>query len=104
VIRNRLTRQQYRETIPEDAWQAMVVTAARRLGWRVYHTHDSRRSEPGFPDLVLVRPPDLLFIELKTVKGRVTPEQVEWIADLGLVGKVEAFVWRPGDDYAAVLR
>ena len=52
----------------EKEWQATVILTARTLGWTVYHTHDSRRSEPGFPDLVLARETLLMFVELKTDK------------------------------------
>ena len=38
----------------EDQWQSAVIEYARLMGWLVYHTHDSRHSEKGFPDLVLV--------------------------------------------------
>lgn len=41
--------------VRERDFQAAVMELARLLGWRVYHTWDSRKSEPGFPDLVLVR-------------------------------------------------
>ena len=34
-----------------------VVELAKRFGWLLYHTHNSRRSASGFPDLVMVRPP-----------------------------------------------
>ena len=44
----------------EREWQAQVVSAAQALGWTTYHTHDSRRSNKGWPDLVLVR--DLLVV------------------------------------------
>jgi hypothetical protein len=69
---------------------------------RAYHTHDSRRSQAGFPDLVLVRPPRLIFAELKTAKGRVSPAQGEWLEDLGHVAskvgpRIEVAVWRPDD-------
>jgi VRR-NUC domain len=61
--------------ISEKQFQAQVVELARLGGWLLYHTHDFRRSAPGFPDLVMVRPPRLVFAELKTEKGRIRPEQ-----------------------------
>lgn len=82
----------------EAALQAQVARMARALGWLTYHTHDSRRSDAGFPDLVLVnaRQGRLLFRELKTVKGRLRPEQQLWLEALGAAG-FDAGVWRPGD-------
>lgn len=83
--------------IPEKDWQAQVVQLARLSGWRrIYHTFDSRRSQGGFPDLVLVRPPELLIVELKTDVGKVKPNQQEWLDDLAACG-VETAVWRPRD-------
>ena len=108
----------------EAAFQQQVTQLAAFYGWRSYHTHDSRRSAPGFPDLVLVRDVQLVFAELKTDKGRIRPEQREWLDALGQVGDgisdlaleaygearlegmgppipalpcVYAFVWRPRD-------
>jgi hypothetical protein len=72
---------------------------ARLYGWRrVYHTHDSRRSDPGFPDLVLVHPGQrrIVFAELKTATGRTTPVQDAWLADLAAAG-AEVHLWRPAD-------
>jgi hypothetical protein len=81
----------------EDELQAQVVGFARDLGWLVYHTRDSRRSAPGFPDLVMVheRSGALLFAELKRDGKQPTPEQVRWLRALALRGA--AFVWRPAD-------
>lgn len=79
----------------EREWQAQVVEAARLMGWRVYHTHDSRRSAPGWPDLALVRD-RLVMAELKTETGRVSPEQQQWLALLTAAG-VETYLWRPSD-------
>lgn len=79
----------------EREWQKQVVQAARMLGWRVYHTHDSRRSEPGWPDLALVRD-RLVMAELKTDTGRVSPEQRQWLDALASAG-VETYLWRPRD-------
>lgn len=82
---------------PEAHFQAAVIRLARLHGWRVYHTHDSRRSEPGFPDLVLAHPlHGLMFRELKTNRGTLTPEQAEWISLLQMTG-ADAATWRPMD-------
>jgi VRR-NUC domain len=81
----------------EKSWQAEVVDIATTCGWqRRYHTFDSRRSTPGFPDLTLVRPPRLIFAEIKTERGRVTRDQWGWLADLVACG-AECYVWRPSD-------
>lgn len=74
-----------------------VRDLARLTGWLVYHTHDSRRSEPGFPDLVMTRRGRLIFAELKSEKGRLTPQQHEWMD--ALVGRKdwEVYLWRPAD-------
>lgn len=61
----------------EKQFQSIVVHYAKNRGWKVYHTYDSRRSEPGFPDLVLVRD-RVLFRELKTENGRLTQAQKDW--------------------------
>lgn len=82
-----------RET--EAGFQRWCLDLALTLGWRVYHTHDSRRSEPGFPDLVLVRE-RVLFREVKTQQGRMRPEQQTWL-DLLTKAGADAKVWRPAD-------
>lgn len=82
-------------TETEAGFQDAIVKAAKYLGWRVYHTFDSRRSSPGFPDLVLVRD-RVLYREVKTDKGRITEEQRGWIDALKAAG-ADAEVWRPGD-------
>lgn len=71
-----------------------VLELAGLFGWRSYHTHDSRRSTPGFPDLVMVRGPRLLLVELKTEKGRLAPAQLQWLDDLTATS-AEVFTWRP---------
>jgi len=81
--------------ITEKQWQATVVKAARTLGWRVYHTYDSRRSQPGFPDLVIVRD-RVVYLELKSEGGRLFRAQANWLAALGLAG-AEVHVFRPSD-------
>jgi VRR-NUC domain len=85
--------------VPEKQWQATVVDAARLLGWKVFHPYDSRRSEPGWPDLTLVRPPRLVFVELK-VHGRLTGAQRRWLSLLAACG-AEAYLWRGAGGHCA---
>jgi hypothetical protein len=112
-----------RET-PEAAFQAQVIEAAASLGWGlIYHTHDSRRSQKGFPDLVMVRGTRLLFVELKRVGEKPRVEQVAWLEGLEQVAaalrdlvrllavdpraewmrqpSVEVYVWHP-DQWAEI--
>lgn len=81
----------------EDELEANVRTLGALTGWTlIYHTHDSRRSDPGFLDLVMVNPRQgrILFVELKTRTGRIRPKQRDWLAGLAAVG-MEAALWRP---------
>jgi hypothetical protein len=86
-------------TVTENEFMAQIQEAAAYAGWRLqYHTHDSRRSAEGFPDLVLIHEKlgRLVVAELKSEKGRVPPEQVRWIKGLRNAG-VAAYIWRPSD-------
>lgn len=96
----------------EKQWMQLVIDAARLLNWCVYHTHDSRRSEPGWPDLVAIRkapmiaqPSTIIVAELKTERGRLTPAQRHWL-DLFESCGIRAYVWRPSqwDEVEATLR
>jgi hypothetical protein len=66
------------------------------LGVRYYHPYDSRRSVPGFPDLVLVGRSGLAFRELKSQTGTVSPDQRQWGYALRCAGH-SWDVWRPRD-------
>lgn len=75
-----------------------VTDLARWGGYQTYHTYDSRRSAPGFPDLVMARAGQpLLCIELKTPRGRLTAPQQGWLTLLGQTQGLRAEVWRPDD-------
>jgi len=78
-----------------------VTDLATLAHWLCYHTYDSRRSQAGFPDLVLVRGDKLIFAELKTNRGRVKPAQREWLDTLSSMADGQAgvsiYLWRPRD-------
>lgn len=83
-----------------------VLELARMLRWRVAHFRHSRTLHgwrtpvsadgAGWPDLVLVRPPRIIFAELKSDNGRTSPDQDAWLADLAACG-AEVHLWRPDD-------
>lgn len=82
--------------------EKQFATAFEKLlrfnGWHWYHTYRSDRSPKGFPDYVCARfdPPGFFFAELKTATGKLTPEQVTWVALLEATGQ-EVHVFRPAD-------
>ena len=90
------------ESLTEKQWQAWVIEAAHTFGWHVYHTYDSRRSHIGYPDLTLVRPPEVLFVELKTEKGRLSASQRVWSELLQACPGVDYYLWRPSDNEAVI--
>lgn len=80
----------------EKDWAKQVRDLAETLGYRRYHTFNSRLSDTGFPDWVLVHPQRqrVVFLELKREKGKLTGQQVGWVRDLYVAG-AEVYVARP---------
>jgi len=80
----------------ESDFQSDIIDAATKLGYEHYHTHRSDRSDPGFPDLVLVSVAKarVVFIEVKGDNGQVTPEQAHWHEILAICDE-EVYVVRP---------
>jgi hypothetical protein len=103
----------------EAQFQAAVIQYARLRGWLVAHFRPARTSkgwrtpmtgDPGFPDLVMTRrgtrqgeatpldsPGRVIFIELKTERGKVSVNQAAWLDALGDCPGVEVWLWRPRD-------
>jgi hypothetical protein len=80
----------------EAQLQRHVEHAARQLGYRTYHTWNSMRSEPGFPDLICIRMTRLIVAELKRDGKKPTKVQDDWLFAFEHVG-AEVYVWRPAD-------
>ena len=111
----------------EADFQLAVIELAELYGWRWFavpdwaknlimqsvlkHPRRGKRALPkGWPDLVLVRREasgDVrgVVAELKAQRGRVSPDQAEWLAIFDKLN-IETFVWRPSDwdSIAKVLR
>ncbi len=90
----------------ESDFQKQVIQLARLYKWKVAHFRAAmnRRGQwstpvqadgAGFPDLLMVRD-RVIAAELKSEKGKTSPEQDEWIAQFRTAG-IEAFVWKPAD-------
>lgn len=82
--------------VTERHLQDTIVEVARYTGWYVHHHYDSRRSEPGWPDLVLLKPPRALFVELKTETGKLRADQARVLELLQGCG-LDVRIWRPHD-------
>ncbi len=81
------------DTWTEREFMQAVTEYAQLKGWHIFHPYDSRRSDPGYPDLTLARNGSALWMELKTMKGKLTAEQGAWLGELG----AGAFLFRPSD-------
>lgn len=83
--------------LTEKQFEAQVRELAKLFRWLLYKTWRSQHSPAGYPDLTLVRPPRIVFAELKTAKGKTSPEQDKWLAILQSVPHIETYLWRPSD-------
>ena len=84
-------------TLSEEAFESQVKGLAQWGGWLYYHTYRSQHSPSGFPDSVLVKPPRLIFAELKSENGEVSADQQEWLDALARCPSTEVCLWRPSD-------
>lgn len=97
-------------SLTEKEFQKAVVKRAKELGFLVMHAEramvrnsdGSRRwitnTVKGFPDLVLVKPPRIIFLELKKDRrSKMSDEQTEWLSALQRCSEIEAFCVTPTD-------
>jgi hypothetical protein len=91
-----------RVKMTEQQFQDAIVRRAEYCQYVCYHTYDSRRSQAGFPDLVLVRVwprPQLIFAELKVGRNKLRLEQEQWrdilTAIAAVTPNVSYHLWRP---------
>lgn len=126
-LRDHLAEDRCRQVPPEvqisvvlasaDSWTEaefarLAAATFRRAGWMAFHSERGRgergdwmtnTSEPGLPDWLFIRPPHLVFIEMKKQSGRATRDQVKVIASIQACTEVEAWFARPSD-WATLVR
>jgi hypothetical protein len=90
--------------------ERQVKELAKLFDYKYYHTWRSIHSPAGFPDCALARlppaPPRLIFAELKSDHGKLSPEQIEWLNLLAGCRGTEVYLWKPADfeEIAEILR
>lgn len=90
--------------VTETDWKTRVQDTAKLFGWRFAHFRPARtkhgwktamEGDKGFPDLVLVKPPRVIFAELKANdKSLPSVDQRAWLIALERCS-VEAYIWTP---------
>lgn len=111
--------------ITESDFATTIEDALTRFGWLWCHYRPARTEQgwrtaitgfKGMPDYIAVRNERLLFIELKSEKGRIAEEQKAWLAALRMcqvqaasqdsagneVPMPEMYLWKPSDFETAV--
>mgnify|MGYP001570236054 FL=1 len=104
--------------VTEKDFLASIIELAQAHNWKVTHfrpgmtSRVDRSGKPiwvtpvqadgkGFPDLVLARDGQLLFVEAKSEKGKPSEDQLKWFRELSKVAysspRVEVFCWKPSD-------
>ena len=77
--------------ISETAFASQIEDLLKLYQWRWTHFRPAWSSKgyrtpikghKGFPDYVCVRPPRLIFAELKDQYSKTSPEQEAWLEDL----------------------
>lgn len=84
----------------ERQFQAQVAQALTLRGWDVLVIPDSRRvGMRGWPDVVALHPTRRVLIawECKGARTRIRPEQVDVLARLAAVERIDIRVVRPAD-------
>ena len=61
----------------EKDLQRKVVKWARERGFPLWHDRSRGKNQAGWPDVILIMPGEVFFIELKSVSGKLRKEQKE---------------------------
>lgn len=93
---------------PEREFQRTIVDLLDTFGYAVDHTYPLRTQHGwrtgstlvGKPDLLAIRPPRILAIEVKGEHTRVEPEQIACLSLFAEVPCARAWLIRPSDPWS----
>ena len=95
-------------TIPitEAEFSRQVEELLSLTGWRWCHFRPAMKKDggwvtaisgdPGMVDIIAVRGSELIWVELKSERGKLSPAQQDWIKALVDAGQ-RVYLWRPSD-------
>ena len=95
-----LSVEEYRATMTEAQFEAVVIELAGYLGYECFHVHDARRFWPGWPDWIAFRvgddglPGRIIWFELKREGEKLQANQVAWQTRIRAAGG-ECYAWWP---------
>jgi len=97
--------------LTEKEFLAQVLELLTLNGWLLVdhqfeQAHYAKRTSKGRPDILAIRAPRVLFAEIKSEKGKLSPHQKLWLMELEQCPGVEVYCWRPSmwDDIVRVLQ
>ena len=84
--------------VTEADLREQIRDLCKLFGWRFLFTWTSIHSPKGMLDLFLINAEQkrVIFAELKSEKGKMTPEQQQVFDELKACGQ-EVYVWKPHD-------
>ena len=93
---NRSSPNPLAQAMSERDLQESVRALATGFGLCYFHDHDARQNYSGLPDVIAVGPGGVLWRELKSETGTLTPAQRKW-RDALQAGGADWDLWRPSD-------
>ena len=81
--------------VTESQLREQIRDLCKVIGWKFYFTYNSMHSPKGMTDLILCRPPRVIFAELKREKTDLKPDQELWRDELKQCPGIEWYLWKP---------
>jgi len=92
--------------VTESQLREQIRDICKLTGWKMYFTFNSMHSPKGMTDLILCRPPRVIFAELKREDTDLKPDQEAWRDLLTACPGVEWYLWIPSqiEEIVSILR